>query len=146
MRDRAITQQTSAALPLSAELARAAPEPQAARVARFSGALQWALEGGGWSFIRPAVDLLAVSAAVVAAQRSSFAAGRVDSRQAPLLALPLVVLLLFHLRGLYRRRLRALVLDGVVPVLSAVSIGLMVTVTLGVFVNGSAPGQYTELK
>jgi exopolysaccharide biosynthesis polyprenyl glycosylphosphotransferase len=82
----------------------------------------------------------------VFAQRSSIEAGRVDSRQAPLLALPLVVLLLFYLRGMYRARLRALVLDGVVPVLSAVSIGLMVTVTFGVFVNDAAPGPYTELK
>ena len=146
MTDRQITQQTSATMPLSAELARAAPAPQAAPVAEFSGLLQWALEGGGWSLIRPAVDFLAVCVAVVVAQPSTINAGRVEARQAPLLALPLVVLLLFYLRGLYRRRLRALVLDGVIPVLSAVSIGLMVTVTVGVFVNGSAPSQYTELK
>ena len=146
MKDAPITQQTSATLPLSAELARAAPEPQAASTAAFGGPLQWALEGGGWTLLRPAVDLLTVSAGVLLAQRSSIESGRVDPRQAPLLALPLVVPLLFYIRGLYRTRLRVLVLDGVVPVLSAVSIGLMVLVTFGVFVNGAAPGAYTQLK
>jgi exopolysaccharide biosynthesis polyprenyl glycosylphosphotransferase len=146
MKDAPITQQTSATLPLTAELARSAPEPRAAATARFGGFLQWALEGRGWSFLRPAVDLLAVSAAVVYAQRGAIENGHVSSRQAPLLALPLVVPLLFYLRGLYRTRLRALILDGVIPVLSAVSVGLMVTVTTGVFINGSAPGEYTELK
>jgi len=44
-----------------------------------------------------------------------------SSIREPLLAFPLLVSLLFYLRGLYRTRLRALVLDGVVPVISAVS-------------------------
>jgi len=146
IKDAPFTQQTSAALPLSAELGRAAPEPQAVPTAAFRGALQWALEGRGCAFVRPAVDLITVSAAVVFAQRSAIEAGHVTARQAPLLALPLVVLLLFHLRGLYRTRLRALLLDGVVPVLSTVSVGLMVTVTAGDLANGAAPGEYTELK
>jgi len=146
--DAPITQQTSTTLPLSAELARAAPEPQPQAVPRaaFVGALQWALEGRGCAFVRPAVDLIAVSAAVAFAQRSAIDSGHVSSRQAPLLALPIVVLLLFYLRGLYRTRLRALVLDGVVPVLSTVSVGLMVTVTAGDLVNSAAPEEYTELK
>ena len=42
-----------------------------------------------------------------------------------LLAMPVLVLLLFYLRGLYRTRLRALVLDGLVPVVSALSIAAM---------------------
>ena len=146
MKHAPITQQTSVTLPLGAELARAAPEPPAASTATFGGALQWALEGRGWTLLRPASDFLAISAAVLVAQRASIEAGRVQARQAPLLALPLVVLLLFYLRGLYRTRLRALVLDGVVPVLSAVSIALMVLVTFGVFVNGAAPGAYAQLK
>ena len=45
--------------------------------------------------------------------------------RAPLLALPPLVMLLFYLRGLYRTRLRALVLDGIVPVLSGVSVAAM---------------------
>jgi exopolysaccharide biosynthesis polyprenyl glycosylphosphotransferase len=146
MKDAPITQQTSVTLPLGAELARAAPEPPAASAATFGGALQWAMEGRGWTLLRPACDFLAISAAVLLAQRASIEAGRVQARQAPLLALPLVVLLLFYLRGLYRTRLRVLVLDGVVPVLSAVSVALMVLVTFGVFVNGAAPGAYAQLK
>ena len=48
-------------------------------------------------------------------------------------------MLLFYLRGLYRTRLRALVLDGVVPVMSAVSVGAMTVAVLSLFANGHAP-------
>jgi exopolysaccharide biosynthesis polyprenyl glycosylphosphotransferase len=141
-----ISQQTSATLPLQGELARAAPEPRIVSNARFSGPLQWALEGAGWAVLRPAVDLLTLSFAVALAQLGNLESGQVSAGEAPLLGLPLVVLLLFHLRGLYRTRLRALVLDGVVPVLSAVSVGLMITATFGAFVNRSAPNEHAELK
>ena len=64
----------------------------------------------------------------------------------PLLALPPLVMLLFYLRGLYRTRLRALVLDGVVPVVSAVSVAAMAVAMLGLFVNGQAPPQSEGLR
>jgi exopolysaccharide biosynthesis polyprenyl glycosylphosphotransferase len=48
---------------------------------------------------------------------------------------------LFYLRGLYRTRLRALVLDGIVPVLSAVSVGAMAVAVLGMFLNDEVPSQ-----
>ena len=50
-------------------------------------------------------------------------------------------MVLFHLRGLYRTRLRALVLDGVVPVVSGVSVAAMVVVLIGLFANGKVPEQ-----
>ena len=52
-------------------------------------------------------------------------------------------MLLFYLRGLYRTRLRALLLDGVVPVVSAVSVAAMAVAMLGLFLNGHAPDQST---
>jgi hypothetical protein len=55
--------------------------------------------------------------------RGAIGVDGVDWPRAPLLALPPLVMVLFHLRGLYRTRLRALVLDGVVPVVSGVSGG-----------------------
>ena len=55
-------------------------------------------------------------------------------------------MLLFYLRGLYRTRLRALVLDGVVPVISAVSIGAMTVAVLGLFLNGHAPPQSVTVR
>jgi exopolysaccharide biosynthesis polyprenyl glycosylphosphotransferase len=135
-----ITQQTSTTLPLQGDLARAAPRPQALANQTFAGPLQWALEGPGWRILRPAVDLVFLCAAVLVAfgMYGTFHAG---STRAPLLLLPLIVILLFSLRGLYRTRLRALVLDGVVPVISAVSVGAMAVAVLGLFVNGDAPRQ-----
>ena len=50
-------------------------------------------------------------------------------------------MVLLYLRGLYRTRLRALVLDGVVPVVSAVSVAAMTVAMLGLFVNGRVPSQ-----
>jgi exopolysaccharide biosynthesis polyprenyl glycosylphosphotransferase len=65
----------------------------------------------------------------------------VSSVLAPLLALPPIALTLLYLRGLYRTRLRAMILDGVVPVISAVSVAAMTVAMVGIFVNGKMPTQ-----
>jgi exopolysaccharide biosynthesis polyprenyl glycosylphosphotransferase len=66
--------------------------------------------------------------------------------RAPLFALPLAVMLLFYLRGLYKTRLRALALDGVIPVVAAVSIAAMAVTILGLYANGHAPPQWEGLR
>ena len=130
--------------------ARRAGAAGAARAARSSGPLQWALEGRGWAVLRPAVDFV-----LLCARRR----GRARRRRTPRCTSPPCArrcwrcrrscMLLFYLRGLYRTRLRALVLDGVVPVLSAVSVGAMAVAMLGMFAQragararptGCAPG------
>jgi exopolysaccharide biosynthesis polyprenyl glycosylphosphotransferase len=141
-----ITQQTSTTLPLRADLRHEAPWPRAVRRAVFRGPLQWALEGYGWGVVRRTVDFLVLCVAVVVALGGvSRAAGPTPS-QAPLLALPFFVTALFQLRGIYRTRLRALVLDGLVPVLSGVSVGAMAVAVLGMFANGSVPSQSEWLR
>jgi len=141
-----VTQQTSTPLPLRSELERAAPRPQTVWRGSPRGPLQWALEGRGWAVLRPTADLLLLSAGVVVALGGVGATLRADALRAPLLLLPPLVLLLFYLRGLYRTRLRALVLDGVVPVVSAVSVGAMAVAMLGLFANGQAPPQSEGLR
>ncbi len=136
-----LTQQTSTTLPLRGELSRAAPQPQSLEGRKFGGKLQWALEGPGWRAIRPAVDFVLLCTAVVIAQGGLGATLNASAPRAPVSALPPIVMLLFYLRGLYRTRLRALVLDGVVPVISAVSVGAMTVAVLGLFLNGQAPPQ-----
>jgi FlaA1/EpsC-like NDP-sugar epimerase len=140
--DRAhITQQTSTALPRRGELSLDAPAPKASRRAAFSGPLQWALEGRGWAFLRPAVDLVLLCAAVMVALGGVNAVLHVPTVRAPLLALPPLVVLLFYLRGLYRTQLRTLVLDRFVPVLSAVSVATMAVAVLGMLLNNKLPSQ-----
>ena len=80
--------------------------------------------------------------------RSAASTTRSTSRacSAPLLALPPLVLVLFYLRGLYRTRLRALILDGVVPVVSAVSVGAMAVAVLGMYLNDQVPSQSDWLR
>jgi exopolysaccharide biosynthesis polyprenyl glycosylphosphotransferase len=140
-----ITQQTSVTLPVRAS-ARDAPRPIALSRDTFDGALQWALEGAGWSLLRPGVEFVLLFVAVVLALGGLHETLFVDSTGAPLLLLPALVMLLLYLRGLYRTRLRALVLDSFVPVLAAVSVGVMSVATIGLFANGSAPGQTLEVR
>jgi exopolysaccharide biosynthesis polyprenyl glycosylphosphotransferase len=136
-----ITQQTSTTLPLSGRLVRDAPRPKALGTETFRGPLQWALEGSGWTLLRQALDFTLLCAAVVIAQGGFHSVLHTSAVRAPLLALPPLVMLLFHLRGLYRTRLRALVLDGLVPVVSAVSVGAMAVAMIGLFANGRVPDQ-----
>jgi exopolysaccharide biosynthesis polyprenyl glycosylphosphotransferase len=136
-----ITQQTSTTLPLRGELSHDAPTPRALWRGTFQGPLQWALEGPGWGIVRPVVDLVLLCAAVVIALGGIHATTHVSSVRAPLLALPLLTMLLFYLRGLYQTRLRTLVLDGIVPVLSGVSVAAMAVATLGMLFNGELPDQ-----
>ncbi|HEY2141845.1 MAG TPA: sugar transferase [Solirubrobacteraceae bacterium] len=138
-----VTQQTTTTLPLSGQLpaTRDAPQPQSLRTGAFSGPLQWLLDGPGWGVLRPAVDFVLLCLAVVLALGGVHATLHASPVRAPLIALPLLVMLLLYLRGLYRTRLRALVLDGVVPVVSAVSVAAMAVTMLGLFANGHAPTQ-----
>ncbi len=136
-----ITQQTSTALPLRTPLSPDAPWPKALGPGSFRGPLQWALEGSGWPVVRQTVDFTLLCAAVVLAQGGLHNTLHTSAVRAPLLALPLLVMLLFHLRGLYRTRLRALVLDGIVPVVSGVSVGAMAVAMIGLFANGRVPDQ-----
>jgi exopolysaccharide biosynthesis polyprenyl glycosylphosphotransferase len=139
-----ISQQTSTTLPLTGQIpaARDAPGPKALRGGTFGGPLQWLLEGHGWSVLRPTIDFVLLCAAMVLALGDG--AGEtlhVSTVQAPLLLLPPLVMVLLYLRGLYRTRLRALVLDGVAPVVSAVSVAAMTVAMLGLLVNGRVPSQ-----
>ena len=136
-----ITQQTSTTLPLAGARTHVAPSPRTLRTGTFHGPLQWALEGPGWSVLRPLVDFVLLCASVVVVQGGFAATLNPAPSHAPLLALPPLVMLAFYLRGLYRTRLRALLLDGVVPVVSAVSVAAMAVAMLGLFANGQVPAQ-----
>jgi exopolysaccharide biosynthesis polyprenyl glycosylphosphotransferase len=139
-----ITQQTSTALPLQGELARAAPQPRPLQRMILAGRLQWALEGPGWSVLRPALDFVLVCVAVTIAMGGVHGVLAPSPLRMPLLAMPPLVTLLFYLRGLYRTRLRALVLDGLVPVLSAVSVAAMAVAIIGIYANGTIPDHFVR--
>jgi exopolysaccharide biosynthesis polyprenyl glycosylphosphotransferase len=136
-----VSRQTTTSLPATGRLTRDAPRPVSGHTGRFTGPLQLLLEGSGWGVLRPTVDFVLLCAAVVVALGGVDATEHVSADFAPLLALPPLVLLLFYLRGLYRTRLRALILDGVVPVISAVSVAAMAVAMIGLFANGQVPDQ-----
>jgi exopolysaccharide biosynthesis polyprenyl glycosylphosphotransferase len=141
-----ISQQTSTAVSLRGELAHEAPAPRALPRIAFRGPLQWSLEGRGWLVLRPTVDFVVVCAAVALSLGGVNGVLHVSSGQAPLLALPALVLVLFSVRGLYRTRMRTLVLDGIVPGLGAVSVAAMAVALLGRLLNGQIPPQSMWLR
>lgn len=138
-----VSRQTSTTLPLTGQLPvrRDAPFPHHLKRGRFHARLQWLLEGAGWQLLRPAVDLLLMYLGVVIAFGGLYATVHPSAANLPLLLLPPVASTLLFLRGLYRTRLRALILDGVVPVLSAVSVAAMAVATLGKVAVGDMPSQ-----
>ncbi len=138
-----ISRQTSTTLPLTGQLPvrRDAPFPHSRQRGAFRGPLQWLLEGAGWNVLRPGVDLLLMYAGVLVVLGGFGPALAVPAANAPLLALPPIALVLLYLRGLYRTRLRALMLDGVVPFVSAVSVGAVGVALIGLLANGKMPNQ-----
>lgn len=137
-RTRVTQQTTTPSVPVSGRTGvRSAPRPRQSSAGAFTGVMQRLLEGPGWTVIRPAVDFVMLCLAIVLALEGL----SVTSVRAPLLLLPPLVMVLLFLRGLYRTRMRALLLDGVVPVLSAVSVAAMAVAMLGFFLNGQIPSQ-----
>jgi exopolysaccharide biosynthesis polyprenyl glycosylphosphotransferase len=136
-----ISQQTSTTLPLQGELRRDAPRPNALLRESFHEPLRWILDGPGWDIMRPAVDFVLLYVAVLVALGGVSAELHAPAVRVPLLALPPLAMLFLYLRGLYRTRLRALVLDGLIPIVSAVSFATMAAVTIGLLANGRAPDQ-----
>ena len=139
MKPSRITQQTTTQVPLGRAGGTSYHEPSSddSQVA----ALQWAFEGPAWSWLRPIVDFVLLCAAVVVALGGPESALHPTTLSAPLLALPPLVVLLFYLRGLYHPRLRALALDEIVPLISAVSVAAMTVAMMGLFLNGQIPPQ-----
>ena len=135
-------------LPLPGAVAgsRQASDERTTRVGATHGAFHWLMEGRGWDALVPTVDLLAAFLATLVALGGVGAVTNVSAVRAPLFALPLFVVLLLYLRGLYRSRLRALVLDSLVPVVTAVSLASMAVVILGLLANGTAPDQVDWLR
>ena len=98
-----------------------------ARAADDRGWIAWLLDGEGWRWLRPAVDALMLTLAVIVALR--WPDEPVDASSAwPLVAFPPAVMGMLALRGMYSRRLRISILDGVAPVVSAISLGAMALV------------------
>ncbi len=135
-------QTTTPSLPLTHRApARLAPGPRSARPGSFRGPLQLLLEEPGWSVVRPTVDFVLLCAAVVLALGGVGGTLHASAASAPLLALPALTMGLLYLRGLYHTRLRALILDGLAPVVSAVSVAAMAVAMVGLAVNGRMPPQ-----
>jgi exopolysaccharide biosynthesis polyprenyl glycosylphosphotransferase len=88
-----------------------------------------------WRFLRPLIDAVGLTGALVLALR--WPHEPVPLREGwPLLLFPPLVMLLLLIRGMYERRLRPTILDGVVPVAGSVSISAMFVVVLQVYAAG----------
>ncbi len=100
------------------------------------GTPQRLLEGRGFALLRAGTDLLLLYVAVIAALGGPAHVLKAPAETVPLLALPPLAMVALYARGLYRVRMRTLILDGLVPVLSAVSVAAMAAETVGILVTG----------
>ncbi|MHB1468831.1 MAG: exopolysaccharide biosynthesis polyprenyl glycosylphosphotransferase, partial [Solirubrobacteraceae bacterium] len=107
------------------------------RAWRPKGLAQALLEGHGWNRSRAACDFVLLYCAVVVALGGVRATVTAPSFTLPLLTLPPLAMLLLYLRGLYRTRMRSLIVDDFVPLLSAVSVATMGAVAIGILFNGA---------
>jgi exopolysaccharide biosynthesis polyprenyl glycosylphosphotransferase len=89
-----------------------------------------------WRFLRPLMDAACLTFALVLALR--WPNEPVPLREGwPLLLFPPLVMALLLLRGMYERRLRPTILDGVMPIAGSVSIAAMFVVVLQVYAAGA---------
>jgi exopolysaccharide biosynthesis polyprenyl glycosylphosphotransferase len=131
-------QTTDSALPLTAH-ATSPPLPipgARSRVWRPNNALQAVLEGRGWNVLLVVCDFVLLLAAVVLALGGVAASVHAEDVTLPLLMIPLLAVVLLHLKGSYHTRMRTLVLDGFAPLLSAVSVATLAAAMIGVLLNG----------
>ncbi|HWH92305.1 MAG TPA: exopolysaccharide biosynthesis polyprenyl glycosylphosphotransferase [Baekduia sp.] len=90
-----------------------------------------------WRFLRPLIDAVCLAVALVLALRWPHEAVAL-SEGWPLVLFPPLVMLLLLIRGMYERRLRPTILDGVVPIAGSVSIAAMFVVVMQVYLGGTA--------
>ncbi len=88
------------------------------------------------ALLRPLVDAIGLVGALVLALRWPHEPVSISAGW-PLLLFPPLVMLLLLIRGMYERRLRPTILDGVVPIAGSVSIAAMFVVVLQVYAGGA---------
>ena len=130
---------------LAADLAALARADVAASARRRPGSkllsAHWLLEGTGYSWLRFVLDALLSVVAVIAAVAGADAAGVRPNETASLYALPLLVVGLLWARGMYKRTVRVIILDRVVPVVGAISVACMLVMAFELFAQPEArPG------
>jgi exopolysaccharide biosynthesis polyprenyl glycosylphosphotransferase len=99
---------------------------------------QYLFEREGWTSVRLLSDLLSALAAVALVLAADGQLGAAWAEHPSLLAFPLLVALLLHLRGMYGHRVRVAALDDVAPVVGAISVASMAVLTWEVALHGDA--------
>ena len=89
-----------------------------------------------WRFLRPLLDAAGLVVALLVAFRWPHEPVTLADGW-PLLLFPPLVMLLLLIRGMYERRLRPTILDGVVPIAGSISIAAMFVVVLQVYAAGT---------
>jgi exopolysaccharide biosynthesis polyprenyl glycosylphosphotransferase len=145
-----LRQSTPSALPLTGQTTlrdhAVAGSLRHRRPTRPRGPLQRVLEGRGWSILRAVADFTLMCCALALALGAPSAL-QISGDAAPLLMIPPLAMLALYLKGLYQVRMRALVLDGLIPAISAVSAASMAAATIGLLINGSmsSPSQLVRI-
>jgi exopolysaccharide biosynthesis polyprenyl glycosylphosphotransferase len=112
---------------------RLAPRPRPVPARHGGLTADWLFEGPGWSRLVVTGDALLLALAVAAALLGAKAADVPLDAKWTVLLYPVLVVALLALRGMYRRRLRTVLLDTVGPIVAATSTGAMILVAYHAF-------------
>jgi exopolysaccharide biosynthesis polyprenyl glycosylphosphotransferase len=124
-----------------AGVAELEPLPARPALPRRTRLSHWLLEGRGWTWLRLSVDSVMAEVAVITAIAGATQAGVSRDGQAAIMVLPILVIASLWSRGLYKRRVRLVVLDNVGPLVGAISVAAMVIVAFEMFAEPDAqPG------
>jgi exopolysaccharide biosynthesis polyprenyl glycosylphosphotransferase len=107
----------------------------------FGGGLGWLLGGVGWCVVCVVVDFVLLCCGVAAAVATTSGGGGGGGGVGLLFVLPVVVVVCFGVLGLYRTRLRTVLSDSVLPVLSGVSIAVVALAAVNVLLDGPIANQ-----
>ena len=116
---------------------RALRAAEAARTSKLYSRLDWLLDGRGWPLLRPVVDVIALVLAITIVLRWP---GESVPMTVSFALFPLIAMGMLGVRGMYARRLRISILDGVTPLVSAVSLAVVLLAVFDVYVLRDDPG------
>lgn len=116
---------------------RAFRAAEAARTSRLHSRLDWLLDGRGWPLLRPVVDVIALAISMLIVLRWP---GESVPLTASFALFPPTVIVMLGVRGMYARRLRVSIIDGITPLVSAVSLAVVLLAVFEVYAMGEDPG------
>jgi exopolysaccharide biosynthesis polyprenyl glycosylphosphotransferase len=101
--------------------------------------INWALDGSGWVPLVASIDGVGAAAGTALATVAYSHHPGLSHRWVELLLMPVLTVSIFYLRGLYRIRIRPLLLDWLLPTVGATALAALAVIALSEVVGAALP-------